>query len=150
MEPITLIVTALSAGAALIAQKSGEELIKNGVKDLYDALKSRIKQKFAGQPTAEMVLQEHEQAPQDWEAPLKQKLTQAGAAQDQELQKLAEELLKKVDPEGEATGKYRIHIEGGVTASQMGDGNTGTFNVGVPPTPPPAPKTGGEGQTSAG
>lgn len=36
MDPVTQIVTALSVGAAFIAEKDGEELIRNGAKDLTE------------------------------------------------------------------------------------------------------------------
>ncbi|VEP18886.1 conserved hypothetical protein [Hyella patelloides LEGE 07179] len=118
MEPTSLIIAALVAGAA----KAAGDLAP----DAYNGLKTLIKRKFAGEPKAEMVLSEHENDPETYEAPLKKKLTEAGADKDEEIIKKAQELLKQLDPKESASGKYNIAVQGGVKGGQFGDRNTQT------------------------
>ncbi|MDY6785826.1 MAG: hypothetical protein SW833_25305 [Cyanobacteriota bacterium] len=89
-----------------------------------------IKGKFAGESKAEMVLEEHEQDPETYEAPLKKKLTEAGADKDEEILKAAQDLLKQLKPEESAAGKYNIEFQGEVKDAQVGDRNQqeNTFN----------------------
>ena len=95
MEPISLIIAALVAGAAKVAGDAAP--------DAYNGLKALIKRKFAGEPKAEMVLEEHETDPETYEAPLKKKLAEAGADKDEEIIKKAQELLEQLKPEEAAT-----------------------------------------------
>ncbi|MDJ0707928.1 MAG: hypothetical protein QNJ46_32030 [Leptolyngbyaceae cyanobacterium MO_188.B28] len=118
MESISLIITALVAGAA---KSAGD-----AVPDAYNSLKALIKHKFADEPKAKMVLEEHETDPETYAAPLKKKLAEAGADKDQEIIKAAQKLLKQVNPEESATGKYKVEFQGEVKAVQMGDRNTQT------------------------
>jgi hypothetical protein len=122
MEPITLIMTALVAGTEIAAADI--------VPDAYKALKTLIQRKFAGEPKAEMILSEYEQDPETYEAPLKKKLTEAGADKDEEIIKQAEELLKQLEPQESASGKYNIVFQGGVKGGQFGDRNTQTNTFG--------------------
>ena len=52
MDPVTLIVTALGAGAGSALQDGASE----AVKDAYARLKALVKKRFAGRPKAELVL----------------------------------------------------------------------------------------------
>ena len=74
MDPVTLIVTALAAGAA--------EALKDGaaqaVKDAYARLKALVAGRFAGRAKAELVLAEHEAAPETWQAPLAARAVRGG------------------------------------------------------------------------
>lgn len=103
MEPITLIVTALTAGAKTIASEA--------VKDSYRGLLNLIKQKFQGKPTAELVLAEHEKKPEDWEKPLKTQLIEVGADKNQEIINLAKNLMELIKSENGTDGKYNIKVE---------------------------------------
>ena len=118
MEPISLIIAALVAGAA----KSAGEIAP----DAYKGLKALIKRKFAGDPKAEMVLEEHEADCEVYEAPLKKKLTEAGLDKDEEIIKAAQKLLKELKPQESASGKYDIVFQGEVKGIQIGDGNIQT------------------------
>lgn len=118
MEPLTLIVAALVAGAAKAAG--------DAVPDAYTGLKALIKRKFAEDPKAEMVLEEHESDPETYEAPLKKKLAETGADQDEEIIQAAQKLLKQLNPEAAATGKYQVEFQGEVKGAQVGDHNTQT------------------------
>ena len=73
MDPVTLIVTALAAGAASALTDEASA----AVKDAYARLKALVNKRFATRPKAELVLAEHQAAPQTWEAPLAAELSAA-------------------------------------------------------------------------
>ncbi len=126
MDPITLIVTALAAGAA-----SGlTDTASSAVKDAYARLKALVKKRLADRPDAELVLARHENAPQTWRAPLTAELSEAGADQDLELVAAAQALMSLVDKAGSRTGKYTVDARG-AQGVQIGDHNTQdvTFNA---------------------
>lgn len=106
MDPISLIIAALVAGTTKAAS--------DVVPDAYYALKALIKRKFAGEPKAEMVLEEHEKDPETYEAPLKKKLAEVGADKDEEIITKAESLLKQLKPEEAATIIQNYNVSGDV------------------------------------
>jgi hypothetical protein len=59
MDPVTLIVSALSAGATSAAT----ETASNVVKDAYSSLKSLLQRRFQGKPSAGTALAEAETDP---------------------------------------------------------------------------------------
>jgi hypothetical protein len=126
VDPISLIITALGAGAIAAAKDTAGV----AVKDAYQGLKALIKKKFESEPKAQMVLEEHETDPETYEAPLKKKLAEAGIDKDEEIIKLAQELLKQEKPEESAAGKFNTVFQGEVKGVQVGDRNTqtNTFN----------------------
>jgi hypothetical protein len=118
MDPITLIVTALAAGAALGAQ----DTVSAMVKDAYAGLKALVKKRLGGRPGGELVLAEHEQAPETWQAPLMAELAESGADSDRDLIAAAQALLDLVGgPEGR-TGKYTVDVRE-AQGVQIGDHN---------------------------
>src|SRR5215471_12817493 len=94
MDPVTLIVMALAAGAALGVKDTASA----AVKDAYEGLKALVKKRFAGRGDGELVLARYQEAPQTWEGPLAAELTAAGAGADGELVDAAQALLSLVDP----------------------------------------------------
>jgi hypothetical protein len=121
MDPITLIVAALAAGAASALQDGASATVK----DAYTRLTALVKNRFAHRPKGELVLAEHEVAPQTWEAPLVAELSAAGAEGDADLVAAAQALMSLVDEAGARSGKYvvAVHNSQGV---QVGDHNTQT------------------------
>jgi hypothetical protein len=112
MDPVTLIVAALSAGAGAGLQDTASA----AVTDAYEAVKVKVKAHLAGHPGAELILANHETAPETWEQPLAAELTAAGV--DAELVAAAQTLLELI----EARGKYTVdsrHSQG----VQVGDNN---------------------------
>jgi hypothetical protein len=108
VDPITLIVAALAAGAA-----SGMgDTASQAIKDAYAGLKALIKRRFAGNAKAEETLADHEADPETYEKPLAKQLEAAGAQDDQEILQKAEELLRKADDIGIRT-KYQVQVTGG-------------------------------------
>ncbi|MEH1882067.1 hypothetical protein [Nostoc sp.] len=120
MEPISIIIAALGAGAIAATKDTAG----TAVKDAYQGLKALIKKKFESEPKAQMVLEEHETDPETYEAPLKKKLAEAGVDRDAEIIKAAQELLKQEKPEESAAGKYNTVFQGEVKGIQVGDRNT--------------------------
>ncbi|HEX9945436.1 MAG TPA: hypothetical protein VGG03_25775 [Thermoanaerobaculia bacterium] len=126
MDPLTLIVTALAAGATAAAKETAGQVIK----DAYNGLKGLIQKRFAGKPAAEVALAEHEKEPEVWSAPLKKALNEVGATEDETIVKAAQELLKRADPDGAAKGKYNVQFHGPAQGTVIGDRPTvtQTFN----------------------
>ncbi len=118
MDPITLIVSALAAGAA-----SGmAEAASSAVKDAHTTLKALVRNRLAGRPKAELILSEHVKAPETWQAPLAAELAEAGADQDSELVAAAKALMDLVDKAGARAGKYSVDVRGAYGV-QVGDHN---------------------------
>ncbi len=134
MDPISVVIAALAAGAIAATKETAGTVVK----DAYQGLKGLIKKKFAGEPKAEMVLEEHATDPETYEAPLKKKLAEAGIDRDEEIIKAAQELLKQEKPEESAAGKYTTQIgrdfkgiQGDISGDfkgVQGDISGGTFN----------------------
>jgi hypothetical protein len=106
MDPVTLIVTALAAGAASALQDGTSA----AVKDAYARLKALVTRRFTGRAKAELVLAEHQAAPQTWEKPLAAELSVAGAESDVDLVAAAQALMSLVDEAGSLAGKYVISV----------------------------------------
>jgi len=104
MDPVTLIVAALVAGAAA----GLKDTASSAIKDAYDGLKGLVRRRLADRPGGELVLDRHEQDPQVWDKPLAQELTAAGAGDDPALVTAAQALMQLVDAAGSAAGKYEV------------------------------------------
>ena len=109
MDPVSLIVAALAAGASAALRDTAA----SAVKDAYAGLKSLLKRKLGDRPLAQDVIDKHEESPDVWEKPLEDELGKAGVADDEEIVKAAQALLAQVDPDGAARGKYNVTISGG-------------------------------------
>jgi hypothetical protein len=131
MDPITLIVTALAAGASAGVIDALKDSAKDTAKTAYEKLRGLVRKRVAGNPGAELALTEHEADPKTWEAPLSAKLAQVGAGGDAELVAAAQALMDIVDQAGAKVGKYNVTITGG-QGIQVGDGNTQTNTFGAP------------------
>src|SRR5690349_15828975 len=116
MDPVTLIVTALAAGAAAGVQGTAA----SAVRDAYAGLKALVKKRFAGRPDAELILVRHERAPQTWQAPLAAELSEARADRDPDLVAAAQALLALADEAGFRAGKYSVDVRGSQDV-QIGD-----------------------------
>ena len=128
VDPVTLILTALAAGAALGVKDTASA----AVKDAYTGLKSLVRKRFTGREDGQVVLERYEKAPAKWEPMLAGELTGAGAAHDEALIAAAQLLLSLTDPAGTTTGKYTVQVTGG-QGVQVGDRNTQTNTFGNAP-----------------
>lgn len=108
MDPVTLIVAALVAGAAA----GLKDTASSAIKDAYNGLKGLVRGRLAGRPDGELVLARHEQDPQVWDKPLTQELTGAGAGDDPALVTAAQALMQLVDAAGSAAGRYQVVASG--------------------------------------
>ncbi|MCX4098228.1 hypothetical protein [Nocardia sp. alder85J] len=126
MDPVTIIVAALAAGAA----KGVGDTASKAVADAYQSLKSLVAGKFSGKPKAGLILAEHEAAPADWEKPLATALREAGATDD-EIVAAAEHLLNVAD--ASPAGASRFHIDArGAAIGAIGDHNRQQNVFGAP------------------
>ena len=108
MDPITLIVTALSAGVA-----SGvTDVAASAVKDAYARLRALVAKRLGGRPGVEVMLTRYEEAPETWRAPLVAELADAAAERDLDLVGAARALLSLVDEAGARAGKYTVDVRG--------------------------------------
>jgi hypothetical protein len=126
MDPITLILTALSTGAMV----GGQAIAGDAIKDTYAGLKELIRRKFAGKSGAELALTEHETDPKTWEAPLKKALSQEQLDQDPEIIEAAQKIMSLVQPQQAAMGKYNVQITGNVHGFAQGDYQHVNMNFG--------------------
>ena len=117
MDPITLILSALTAGVAT----AGQKVVSDAIKDAYAELKNLLQQKFAGKQGAEVALSEHETDPTTWEVPLKKALMQEHIDQDREIVEAAKKVTTLVQPQQAALGKYNVQITGNVQGFAQGD-----------------------------
>jgi hypothetical protein len=122
MDPVTLIVAALAAGASAGALDALKDDVRDKGKAAYATLRGLARKRVASQPGAELVLAEHEADPQTWEAPLAKKLTEAGAAGDTELVAAARALMELLDAAGARSGTYNVTIRDS-EGVQVGDHN---------------------------
>ena len=123
MDPITLIVAALAAGASTGALSALQDDVKDAVTSAYAKVRGLVKKRFAGNPGAELTLAEYETDPGNWEASLIAKLKQVGASDDADLVTAAEALMQLVNQPGARAGKYNVTFKD-AKGVQIGDGNT--------------------------
>jgi hypothetical protein len=128
MDPITLIVTALAAGAALGVTDTASAMVK----DAYAGLKTLVKERLGGGPGAELVLTRHEQAPEAWQAPLMAELAETGAERDRDLIAAAKALLDLIGESRGEAGKYTVDVRG-AQGVQIGDHNRQDNVFNAPP-----------------
>jgi hypothetical protein len=105
VDPISMIVAALAAGAATAVSDAAGQ----AVKDAYAGLKALLLRRSASKE----VIDGHADAPDVWDAPLRQQLDRAGVGEDEQIVQAAQRLLAIADPEGSKAGKYNVHISGG-------------------------------------
>lgn len=119
MEPISLILAALVAGATA----AGKDVAGKAVKDSYDGLKALIKKKFAekGKDDPSAIIDKYEKKPEITKALLEDELKEAEIEKDTAILQVAETIMKREDPEGASNGKYDLRGAKGV---QIGDKNT--------------------------
>ena len=122
MEPITLILTALAAGASSGAIEGLAGTVKENAKAAFARLHDLTRRRFEGNASAEMILSEYQDDPATYGAPLAKKLAGTGAADDTELLAAAKALMELVDQAGTSAGKYNVTIKNS-EGVQVGDGN---------------------------
>ncbi len=120
MEPASLIVGALAAGAAVAAKDVG----KSVVKDSYDGLKQLVVNLFKQKKndTGEMAVEKFESKPEVWKGPLEDALAETGADMDENIIKAARQLMELIEPKQAAMGKFNVqakNVQGVVQAEKI-------------------------------
>ena len=126
MEPLSLIIAALAAGATAGIQGVAGDAIK----EAYQGLKELIQRKFVGNRKAEMTLEEYEKRPEVWEEPMKTAIQETGIDKDQEIVQRAQKLLSFINAQ-QNLGGFQQNIQNYGTVNQqtnLGD-NRGTLNI---------------------
>ena len=118
MDPSTVIVNAVVAGAALALK----DVTSNVVKGAYAGLKQLIIDKYGKKGLIEQSLKNVEDDPESVprQSLLEEELQKAGAAQDEQLLEAAKALLEKADPEGTRQGNYVLSLRAGDKSIQIG------------------------------
>ncbi len=128
MDPLSLILGALAAGAAA----GLTDTAAGAVKDAYAGLRDLVRRRFAGRHLAQTALEEYEKAPQVWQGPLSAELDAAGADTDAQIIAAAQHVMALVDEAGSASGKYLVDLRC-AQGVQVGDHNTQTNTFTNPP-----------------
>jgi hypothetical protein len=123
VDPITLITTAVVAGATNI----GTDLLSEATKDGYQALMKILRRRFDGDNLGTTALAKVEQEPERWEAPLHQAVMESGVAQDQEVIQLAQLVLDGLKESAGIVGKNSTQVFGKAQGVITGD-NTNQTN----------------------
>lgn len=122
MEPVTLIVAALAAGAGAGALDSLKDDARDKARAAYQRLRGLAAQRVAGRPHGELALEQHAAAPQKWEGVLAAELAEAGASADGDLLAAAKAFLDLAGQAGAKPAKYNVTIRDS-SGFQVGDGN---------------------------
>lgn len=127
MDPVSLIVAALAAGAVAGAQNTATE----AVKDAYAGLKALVASRLRGQAAGAMALDRHAARPEQWGGALEAELVEVGAGEDPAVVAAAQRLMEVVDPAGAQSGKYLVDLRG-AQGVQVRDRNTQTNTFTTP------------------
>ena len=117
MDPLTVIISALTAGAAA----SAKDVVAQAVKDGYVGLKALIVRQFGQKADVEAALEGVEKKPDSEarQAVLKEELETAGAAQDAEVIRQAQALLDLLKQHGLVSGpSYQATVKGSGAIAQ--------------------------------
>jgi hypothetical protein len=122
MDPLSMIAIALTTGATAALKPTAEQAIK----DAYAGLKALIQRKFGASSEVAKAVDGVETKPdsQGRQTTLKEELTAANVAQDQDILQAAQRLLDlvKAQPDGAAhiqqiTGNYNVQADRGSTVN---------------------------------
>jgi hypothetical protein len=119
VEPVSLIVAALIAGAAAGVKGT----MTNAVTDAYQGLKALVLRRFAGRPAGETALERLPDDPEAWTPTLLAELEHVKAGSDEGLVEVAQHLMALLDAEGTRAGRYQVDARG-AQGVQVGDHGT--------------------------
>ncbi|MFC0036800.1 hypothetical protein [Actinomadura rayongensis] len=106
MDPVTIIVAALTAGATA----GLKDTAASAVTDSYARLKDLVGARLSGGRTGEVALAEHESDPDTWSAPLAKALLESGADADPAVLEAARHLLALVGEDAAPGAKYNVDV----------------------------------------
>jgi predicted RNA-binding Zn ribbon-like protein len=131
VDPVSLIVAALAAGAVAGAQNTATD----AVKDAYTGLKELVRRRLSGRESGQAALARHEADLPEEGAALEAELIEVKAADEASVVAAAQRLMALLDPTGSRAGKYTVDLRG-AQGVQAGDHNVQTNTFGAPPTAP--------------
>ena len=123
MDPISLIIAALIAGAS----RAGSTAVDQAGKDAYGRLKALVERRFGGDPAKRRALESFEENPTGPADALTEALAGSGVPNDAEALQAAQQLLEHRDPEGAARGVYTVRVGGSAKGIVVGDQNRVNF-----------------------
>ena len=124
MDPVTLIVTALAAGATAGITDAASAMIT----DTYKSFRALLSKWFKGSGNSEQIIDEHAKDPDTYSKPAIKVVRESGAATDPEVIEAARKLLELVDPSGAAAGKYHVSAPGSIIGA-IGDNAVVTYGA---------------------
>ena len=124
MDPVTLVVAALAAGASA----GIGDTVSESIKDAYQGLKGLIKKRLEGDSKTEQTLADFEEDQDTYQKPLTKQLQASGIHNDPEIVHWAQELLKKADAAGIKI-KYNVTVTGGVVGIIGDNGRIENFQA---------------------
>jgi disulfide oxidoreductase YuzD len=125
MEPISLIIAALGAGAIAAAKDTAT----TAVKDTYQGLKALIKKKFEGDVLGQAMVDAKPEEIKQAEGLLKDKITKAGADRDAAIIQAAQELLNQVKEQPGGQQIITQNISNVKYAATSGSGNASISGI---------------------
>ncbi len=125
MDPISLILAALGAGALAGANDTAG----TAVKDAYQGLKTLIKKKFEGDVLGQAMVDAKPEEIKQAEGLLKDKIVEAGVDKDNEITKLAQDLLDKLQEQPGGQQIITQNISNVKYAATSGTGNASISGI---------------------
>lgn len=117
MDPVSLVVAALSAGAGAVAK----DTVSLAVKDAYAGLKTMILARAKDTVEAEKALGVAENDPAAEKPALAELVASSDADKDPNLLSAAQRVLQLLSSEQQVSGKFNVQISGSAQGQQIGD-----------------------------
>jgi hypothetical protein len=126
MDPVTLVMGALAAGAATGLGESATSAVRRAYRELKQLVRARLVDE-----RAQAALERYESDPHARTGELTEVLAASGAANEETILAAARQMMALIDPAGTAAGKYVVDLRE-AQGVQVGDGNTQTNTFGRP------------------
>lgn len=116
MDPVSMLLSALTTGAAMAMQ----ETAGTAIKEAHRALVNLIRKRFERDPKATAALEGSSEDPETWQKPLEKSIRESNVAADPEILALAQKLLQLTEAQKSAP-KYNVKINGNIQGFVQGD-----------------------------
>jgi hypothetical protein len=126
VEPISLILGALAAGALAAVQESAGQ----AVKDAYAAFRNLLRHRLISNEAGQVALSQYEQQPEAWAPPLRAELTASKVDQDEVVLAAAQALLDQLRDDPASAKIFQNQFHGSVQGFVQGDHNQVTITFG--------------------
>lgn len=123
MDPVGMLVSALTTGAVMALQ----ETAGTAIKDAYQGLVNVIGKRFANNPKATAALEGSKEDPETWQKPLEKSLRESNLGEDDEILAMAQKVLQIAESQ-KAGPKYNVKVAGNVQGFVQGDHAAVTMN----------------------